>query len=96
MTLFVVTHRHSPERCPAGDPNKAMYLMKRLSKECTSTYGITIHAAAMADGQHSLYVILEAGDREQVERFMAPFAQGGSVAILPASACEEVIARARC
>jgi hypothetical protein len=96
MALFVVTHRHSQERCPAADPNKGLYLLKRLSKECTSTYGVTIYAEAVADGQHSLHLILDAADREQVERFMAPFAQGGSVSVLPASPCEDVVTRARC
>ena len=96
MALFVVTHRHSPERCPAGDPLKGPMLLKRLDKENAAMFGITIHAEAMVDGQHTLHVILEAGDREQVQKFMAPFAQGGSVSVLPASPCEHIIARGKC
>ncbi len=96
MALFIVTHRHEEERCPAADPSKGSYLLQRLSKEGANQFGITVHAEAMADGQHTLHMILEANDRQQVEKFMAPFAQGGSVAVEPASHCEDVIARARC
>lgn len=96
MSLFVVTHRHDPERCPAGDPNKSHYLLDRLSEECTSSFGITLHAEAIADGLHTLHMILEASDREQVEKFIAPFAQGGSVSVLPATRCEAVVQRGRC
>ncbi len=96
MSLFVVTHRHTPERCPARDPNKGRYLLDRLSKECASSFGITVHAEAIADGLHTLHMILEASDREQVDKYLAPFAQGGSVSVLPATPCEAVVQRANC
>ncbi|MFQ6027663.1 MAG: DUF3303 domain-containing protein [Dehalococcoidia bacterium] len=96
MSLFIVTHRHSADRCPASDPSKGPYLLKRLSQESAEAHGIKIHAEAMADGLHSLNLILEAEDQEQVQKFMAPFAQGGSVSVLPASPCEVVVDRGRC
>ena len=96
MPLFVVTHRHDPERCPAGDPNKGKYLLDRLSRESASSFGVTMHAEAIADGMHTLHMILEASDREQVEKFLAPFAQGGSVSVLPATRCEGVVQRGIC
>ncbi len=96
MALFVVTHRHEQERCPAGDPAKGPMLLRRLSKEGAETYGVTIHAEAMIDGAHTLHMIVEAGDRDKVEQFMSPFAQGGSVSVQPASHCEEIVARGAC
>jgi len=39
---------------------------------------------------------VDAPERENVERFMAPFAQVGTVEISPASRCEAVVARAAC
>ena len=71
-------------------------LRRRLSRESTDRYGVTIRAEAMVDGQHTLHVILEASDAEQVRKFMAPFAQGGSVSVLSASPCEDIIARGEC
>ena len=96
MSLFVVTHRHDPERRPAGDPNRGQYPLDRLSEECTISFGLTTHAEAIADGLHTLHMILEASDREQVEKFMAPFAQSGSVSVLPATRCEAIVQRGRC
>jgi hypothetical protein len=40
-----------------------------------------------------LYLIVEADRRGRVEGFMAPFAQAGTVGVLPASSCEAVIGR---
>ena len=50
----------------------------------------------MANDKHTLYLIAEAGDEEQMNRFLAPFAQAGTVELLPASACEAVIGRGGC
>ncbi len=96
MALFVVTHRHEQERCPAGDPAKGPMLLRRLSKEGADKCGVTIHAEAMIDGMHTLTMIVEAVDMPCVQDFMAPFAQGGSVAVQPASHCETVVARGAC
>ncbi len=96
MALFVVTHRHPPERCPAGDPGKGAMLLRRLSKEGAEHYGVTVRAEAMVDGLHTLTMILEASDRDKVQQFMAPFAQGGSVSVQPASFCKEVVTRGGC
>ncbi len=96
MALFVVTQRHSPERCPASDPKRSAFLHRRLSKEGAKAHGVTVHGEALIDGLHILHMILEADDRGQVEKFMAPFAQGGSVAVLPASSCEDVLSRESC
>ena len=71
MALFIVTHRHPPERCPAVDKAKGPMLLRRLSKDGAKTYGVTVLAEAMADGQHTLNMILEAGDRGAIEVFMA-------------------------
>jgi len=43
-----------------------------------------------------LYLIVDAVDQSKLEAFMAPFSQMGSVEVLPASSCEQVVARAAC
>ncbi len=45
---------------------------------------------------HTLYLILEAADPPDVDQFMSPLQQLGSVEVLPASHCEEVVKRAAC
>jgi hypothetical protein len=96
MTLFVAVHQHAPERCPAGDPAMGQMLLSHLSAASAAQYGVSIKAEAVADNKHTLYLIAEAADEEQLNRFLAPFAQAGTVELLPASPCEAVIDRGGC
>jgi hypothetical protein len=96
MTLFVAVHQHAPERCPAGDPSMGPMLLNHLSAANAAEYGVSVQAEAVANDRHTLYLIAEAGDEEQMNRFLAPFAQVGSVDLLPASSCEAVINRGGC
>jgi uncharacterized protein with GYD domain len=71
-------------------------LLKHLSPASAGEYGVSIQAEAVANDKHTLYLIAEADDDEQLHRFLAPFAQAGSVDVLPASPCEAVIDRGGC
>ncbi|ABK53142.1 putative sulfite oxidase [Acidothermus cellulolyticus 11B] len=96
MALFVVIHQHAPETCPAQDPAMGSMLLQHLSTENAAGYGVTIRADAVANNKHTFYLIAEAAQQEQIEKFMTPFAQAGSVEILPASTCETVVASGGC
>lgn len=96
MALFVAKHQHSAEACPARDPQMGPMLLEHLSEGNAAQYDISIHGEAVIDGQHTLYVILDASDRTKVEEFMAPFAQAGSVEVMAANPCAMVIDRAGC
>ena len=96
MPLLVAIHQHAPERCPAGDPSMGAMLLNHLSPASAGEYGVSIQAEAVANDRHTLYLIAEAGDQEQMDRFLAPFAQADSVEVLPASSCEAVIDRGGC
>jgi hypothetical protein len=96
MTLFVAIDQHAPERCPAGDPAMGPMLLSRLSAANAAKHGVSIQAEAVANGRHTLYLIAEAGDEQQMSRFLGPFAQAGSVELVPASSCEVVINRGGC
>jgi hypothetical protein len=96
MALFVTRHQHAPEQCPAADPQMGPMLLSHLSSDNAARYGITIQGEAVVNNAHTLYLIVEAPDRERVEQFMAPFAQAGSVEVLPASTCEAVVDRGGC
>ena len=96
MSLFVVQHRHEADRCPARDPRMAPALLNHLSPQNTKSYGITIHGEAVVDNAHTLVMIVDGPNRESVGRFMQPFAQAGTVEILPASHCAAVVGRGDC
>ena len=96
MTLFVAIHQHAPERCPAGDPAMGPMLLNHLSAANAAKFGVSIQAEAVANDRHTLYLIAEAGDEEQMSQILGPFAQVGSVELLPASSCEVVINRGGC
>jgi hypothetical protein len=96
MALFVARHQHQADKCPAADPRMGPMLLQHLSPENAPGQGVTIQAEAVAKDAHTLYLIVEADSRDQVEGFMAPFAQPGSVEVLPASSCEAVIGRGGC
>ena len=71
-------------------------LLQHVSQDNASKSGINIQASAGVEGQHTLNLILEASDSQKVQEFMAPFAQMGTVEILPAITCEAIVARGRC
>ena len=96
MSLFVAQHQHTAETCPAGDPQMGPMLAQHVSPAGAEPFGVNLHGEAVLDGAHTLVLIVDAPERENVERFMAPFAQVGSVEISPASRCEAVVARAAC
>lgn len=96
MALFVVRHQHPADRCPASDPRMAPMLLQILSAENAAQHGVTIQGEAVVDGAHTLYLIVDAPSADAVQGLMAPFGQVGSVEVLPASACEVVVARGGC
>jgi len=96
MALFVARHQHQADRCPAADPQMGPMLLQHLSRGNASGHGVTIQAEAVVNDAHTLYLIVEADSRDRVEGFMAPFAQVGTVDVLPASYCEAVIGRGGC
>lgn len=96
MALFVVNHKHDAKTCPAGHPQMGPMLLQLLSKGNAAKSGITIRGEAVLNGKHNLYLILEAKDKETVQKFMTPFSQMGSVEVEPANACEVVVKRGHC
>jgi hypothetical protein len=96
VALFIVKHHHSAEACPAGDPQIGPMLAQHVSKAGAGRFGIEVHGEGVVTGGHTLYLILDAPDQQRVTEYMAPFGQMGSVEVLPASPCEQVVARAAC
>jgi len=96
MSLFVVRHHHEADRCPARDPKMGLMLLSHLSEQNAREHGVSIHGEAVVDGAHTLFLIVEASDKAVVDAFLQPFAMAGEVEVMPASACEVVVARGGC
>lgn len=96
MPLFVARHQHGADHCPAKDPAAGQMLLQHLSAANAQANGITIHSEAVLDGQHTLYLIAEAGDQARLEQFLQPFAMAGSVEVWPASNCAAIVERGGC
>src|SRR5712692_1078537 len=96
MALFVVRHVHSPEKCPAQDPYRGAMLLKHLSRPSVAEFGLKIQGEAVVRGEHTMYLIVEAGDERRLQKFLAPFESAGSVEVYPASTCSGVVAAGGC
>jgi uncharacterized protein with GYD domain len=96
MSLYFVRHQHAAETCPAKDPNMGQMLVQHIDRNNARKFGVEIQGDAVLDGQHTFVLIVEAEDKEYLQNFMQPFAQAGSVEILPASTCEAVVERLGC
>ena len=96
MTLYLVHHEHADDACPGANPAMGQMLLQHLSALNARSYGVSMHGEAVIRGKHQLYLIVEADDEGTLRQFMAPFAQAGSVEILPAAKCSEVVARGGC
>jgi hypothetical protein len=93
MPLFVVEHptlrRPLPRRQPADRP----FLLQILSNDPA---GPSIRGDGVARGRRHRYVIIEGPSEGAVRSYLAPFGQAGSLDVLAASSCEEVVARGAC
>ncbi|HUI28898.1 MAG TPA: DUF3303 family protein [Candidatus Acidoferrales bacterium] len=96
MALFVVQHKHSSETCPARSKEMGGMLLSHLSSRNAESYGVRIKGEGVINGKHTLYLIIEAPDEQQVKKFMEPFAMAGSVEVMSASPCEVVVERGAC
>ena len=54
MTVFLVRHRHAPDRCPARDPELGAVLLNHLSRPGSGRRGVTIRGEAVVRGEHTV------------------------------------------
>src|SRR5436190_13308577 len=96
MSLFIVRHEHSEDRCPAADPYMGATLLNHLSRPNVRQHGIEIRGEAVVQGAHTMYLIVEAANEQLVRRFLEPFAEAGTVEVYAASTCARVVASGGC
>jgi DMSO/TMAO reductase YedYZ molybdopterin-dependent catalytic subunit len=71
-------------------------LLNYLSRPIVKQHGVHIQGEAVVQGEHTLYLIVEAADEMRLRAFMQPFQLAGSVDIYPASTCARVVASGGC
>jgi DMSO/TMAO reductase YedYZ molybdopterin-dependent catalytic subunit len=96
MPLFIVRHQHAADGCPAQDPFMGASLLNHLSRPNVRKFGLQIHGEAVAQGEHTMYMIVEAADEQRLREFMQPFQQAGSLDIYLASTCVRTVASGGC
>ena len=62
MALYFVSHKHTPETCPAKNPEMGQMLLTHLSRMNARKFGIDLQGEAVLDGKHTLNLIMEAKD----------------------------------
>jgi hypothetical protein len=95
IALFVARHQHPPDRCPASSGSGSL-LLSRVSAATAARYGVTIEAEALMDGEHLLLLVVQAANREAVERFLAFLPGQEDLQVLPACSAEEAVQRGGC
>src|SRR5262245_25541969 len=96
MPLFIVRHQHAPDGCPAQDPYMGASLLNHLSRPNVRKFGLHIHGEAVVQGEHTMYMIVEADDENRLRAFMQPFQMAGSLDIYSASTCVRAVASGGC
>ncbi|HET9193474.1 MAG TPA: sulfite oxidase [Vicinamibacterales bacterium] len=96
MPLFIVRHQHAPDQCPAQDPFMGASLLNYLSRPNVRKFGVQIHGEAVAQGEHTMFLIVEAAEETRLREFMQPFRNAGSLDIYPASTCVRAVASGGC
>ena len=96
MALFIVRHQHPAEGCPARDPFLGASLLNHLSRPNVRKFGVHIQGEAVVQGEHTMYLIVEAADEVRLRAFMQPFELAGTLDIYPASTCVRTVANGGC
>ncbi len=84
--LFIATHEHTPEACPADNPTQVHQM---VSEEHIKESGVKVLGSYVAPPEHVLYFVLEADEYAQVVRYFRPLMKMGSVDIVPVQTIAE-------
>src|SRR4029078_11352776 len=82
--------------CPAHDPFVGASLLNHLSRPNVRKFGLHIQGEAVVQGEHTMYMIVEAADESRLREFMQPFQMAGSLDIYLASTCVRAVASGGC
>ena len=72
MSLFIVRHQHAAGSCPAQHPFAGASLLNHLSRPNVRKFGVQIQGEAVVQGEHTMFLIVEAADEARLREFMQP------------------------
>ncbi len=81
---FLVTHNHTPEQCPSGNPE----MLKVLREVCPTTEfaeecGVKVLSSWIAVPEHTMYFVLEADSYDSVVKYFEPIMGIGTARVTP-------------
>ncbi len=81
---FVVTHTHTPEQCPSGNPE----MLKVLREVCPSTKfaeecSVKVLSSWIAVPEHTMYFIVETDSYKSVVKYFEPIMRIGTARVTP-------------
>jgi hypothetical protein len=77
--LFHITQVHDPADCPYGEGGSRKF-------HDSTTEGVTVHGVYGAFMEHTIYMVVEADDFNQLNKFLLPGMKSCSTEITPVSA----------
>jgi DMSO/TMAO reductase YedYZ molybdopterin-dependent catalytic subunit len=95
VTVFVVRHQHPADRCPAADFTAGAGLLNHLSRANAARHGVRIRGEAVLQA-HTLVMIAEADDEDELRAFLRPFEAAGTVEVEAGSSCARIVAGGGC
>ena len=69
--LFHITHVHTPEACPYGNPEKARDTFGKMMAS-TEQIGVKLVGAWVDAPAHTVYAVIEADSTQKIEELLAP------------------------
>ena len=84
--LFIATHEHTPELCPADDPAPVHQM---ANENHIRESGVKVLGSYIAPPEHTLFFVLEADDYAQVVRYFRPMMKIGVPQITPVQTLAE-------
>ena len=69
--LFHITHIHTPETCPYGDPEKTKGTFGKMMSSAEQL-GVKLVGAWVDAPAHTVYLVVETDSVQKIEEFLTP------------------------
>lgn len=84
--IFHVTHVHTPELCPSGNPEKVASTVGIVASDAhAKEVGVSVLGRYISPTEHILFFIVEADNYEAVTEYLRPMMKMGTPRITPVS-----------
>lgn len=87
--LFVATHTHTPESCPAGGDLAPLHLI--ASTEHAAKCKVKVLGSYAAPPEHTFYFVLDAKDYPSIVEFFRPLMKIGAPRITPVETLQQTV-----